>query len=118
MNTIVLKKGEQPTQEFDWGTLTWYANAPLTETDYTLGFCKIKPGCNNPMHRHPDSSETLCVLKGKIRHTAGADAYEMSEGDAITIPTGVAHNATNIGEEEAVLAIAFSTGERKTVNVK
>ena len=35
-------------------------------------------------------------------------------GDTITLPPGLAHNAKNISDEEAVLFIAFSSADRET----
>ena len=56
------------------------------------------------------------VISGHIRHTAanGATA-ELHAGDTVTIPPNVWHNATNLGGDEAVLFIAFSSADRQTV---
>ena len=39
----------------------------------------------------------------------------MSEGDTVSIPAGVRHNARNIGTEDAVLAISFSSAYREAI---
>jgi quercetin dioxygenase-like cupin family protein len=39
----------------------------------------------------------------------------MGEGDVVTIPPNVWHRATNLGDEDAVLYIAFSSADRQTV---
>lgn len=102
---------------FDWGNLVWYAGRSLgNSTDLTVGRCTLKPGCSNPRHYHPNCSEILVVMKGRIRHTiSDTEEAEMNEGDTVTIPANLWHHATNIGESEAVLFIAFSSADRQTV---
>ena len=39
----------------------------------------------------------------------------MGEGDTVTVPPDVWHQATNIGPDEAVLFITFSSADRETV---
>ena len=39
----------------------------------------------------------------------------MRAGDVVSIPTGVVHNARNIGTEDAILAISFSSADRLAV---
>jgi len=102
---------------FDWGNLTWFAGRSLgNSTEMTIGRCLLKPGQGNPRHYHPNCSEILVVLQGRIEHT-GPDGQkvEMGEGDTVTIPANIWHHATNIGETEAILFIAFSSADRQTV---
>jgi quercetin dioxygenase-like cupin family protein len=42
-------------------------------------------------------------------------SVEMSAGDTVSIPQGVLHNATNTGDEDAILAISFNTAFRGAV---
>ncbi len=102
---------------FDWGRLTWFASAPLGNSDaMTIGRCVLAPGHSNPRHYHPNCSEVLVVIQGRIRHTAADDTeVEMGEGDTVTIPANTWHCATNIGDGEAVLFIAFSSPDRQTI---
>lgn len=113
---IVINKNPQKLP-FEWGELTWFASGPQNNSDaLTLGRCVLKPGENNPRHYHPNCAEILVVLKGKINHTGpGGELVEMNEGDTVTIPANVWHNATNIGDGEAVLLIAFTSAYRETV---
>jgi quercetin dioxygenase-like cupin family protein len=102
---------------FDWGNLTWFAGRPLgNSTDMTIGRCILKPGQGNPRHYHPNCSEILVVIQGRIEHTGpGGEKVEMGEGDTVTIPANLWHHATNIGDTEALLFIAFSSADRQTV---
>jgi quercetin dioxygenase-like cupin family protein len=102
---------------FEWGALTWYANRELGNSDeMTVGRCVLKPGKSNPRHYHPNCSEVLVVFKGRIRHTneVGGET-ELNEGDTVTVPPNTWHCAKNIGIDEAVLFIAFSSGDRQTI---
>lgn len=115
---IVLKKSTpEQTASFDWGSLTWFANREQGNSqDMTVGLCRLLPGQSNPRHYHPNCSEILVVMQGRIKHTLSEDSEaEMGPGDAITIEANTWHHATNIGDEEALLYIAFSSADRKTI---
>jgi quercetin dioxygenase-like cupin family protein len=115
----VLKKKDAPIKTEAWGQLTWFANKALGNSiDMSIGQCLIKPGQANPRHYHPDCTEILVVTKGQVRHTLdNTQDVDLDEGDTVTVPAGITHQARNIGEQDAVLAIAFSSAERKTVGV-
>lgn len=115
--TIVKRAGEYKVQEFDWGQLTWFASKELGNSDaVTVGRCVIVPGRENPRHHHPNCDEVLHVLRGKIVHTMeNGQSVQMGEGDTISVPPNIGHNAKNVGDEDAVLFICFSSAERKTV---
>lgn len=114
---ICLKRGaETQIDDQDWGRLTWMVSAELGNSEtMTVGQCRIFPGQANPRHYHPNCDEVLHVLTGRIRHTLGDEVFEMGVGDTISIPEGALHNATNIGDEDAVLMITFSTAHREVV---
>jgi quercetin dioxygenase-like cupin family protein len=112
--TIVLRAHRSEVVADDWGTLIWYASGKQGNSRHmTLGICVIRPGKNNPRHSHPNCVEILRVARGRIRHTVEGGEVEMNEGDVITIPTGFPHQARNIGAEDAVLEIAFSSADRQ-----
>jgi quercetin dioxygenase-like cupin family protein len=81
----------------------------------TVGEAVIKPGQENPRHFHPNCDEVLHVIRGHILQTVGDKSVEMNEGDTVSIPAGIRHNAKNIGTEDAVLAISFSSATRQTI---
>jgi quercetin dioxygenase-like cupin family protein len=112
----VLGRDDVVVQEFEWGMLHWYASGQIGNSEeMTVGKCIIRPGCENPLHQHPNCEEVLHVLSGRISHyVAGGEDYEMRPGDTISIPPGVSHNARNIGPDDAVMMIAFSSPHRET----
>jgi quercetin dioxygenase-like cupin family protein len=56
------------------------------------------------------------VVQGRIRHTIPGDQEtELTEGDTVVIPANVRHCATNIGQTDAILFLAFSSADRQTI---
>jgi quercetin dioxygenase-like cupin family protein len=113
----ILPYSKAQPQEFAWGNLTWFANRVLgNQNEMTVGRCTLKPGHTNGRHHHPNCSETLVVVQGRIRHTTSGDKEaELGEGDTVVIPPKVWHQATNIGHTDAILFIAFSSADRQTI---
>jgi quercetin dioxygenase-like cupin family protein len=102
--------------QMPWGHLRWYTSAEMGNSrTMTTGVAVIKPGQFNPRHFHPNCDEILHVVSGKISHTMNEVTVEMNAGDTVSIPQGVLHNAKNIGTEDAVLAISFSSAYREAV---
>ncbi len=101
-----------------WGQLTWFVSAAQGNcTSMTVGQAIIKPGMGNPRHMHPNCDEVLHVIQGTVLHSLeDGKQVKLSAGDTITIPMGIAHNAKNIGTEDAVMIISFSSANRKAVN--
>jgi quercetin dioxygenase-like cupin family protein len=101
-----------------WGQLTWFVSAEQGNCDsMTVGEATLKPGMESARHIHPNCDEVLHVIKGTIMHSLeDGKQVRMSAGDTITIPMGIAHNARNIGTEDAVMIISFSSAHRKVVN--
>ena len=117
-NTPILPNSEVIVEEFDWGHLRWYTGNHYNNSQTTtVGECLLRPGYENFHHYHPNCEEILLVQQGKIAHRLGDDTFEMSAGDTIVIPPNVVHNARNIGSQDALLMIIFSTPDRQTVAI-
>jgi quercetin dioxygenase-like cupin family protein/type 1 glutamine amidotransferase len=112
----VTRHAEDKVVASPWGELRWYTSAEMGNSrTMTTGVARLLPGRSNPRHFHPNCDEILHVISGRIRHTMNEVSVEMGPGDTVSIPQGVLHNATNIGPEEAVLAISFSSAYRQAV---
>ena len=112
---IVLSAAEATVQEFDWGELVWYANGKMGNSEtMTFGRAVLKAGQANFRHSHPNCEEILHVLSGRIIHSLGDEFYPMGPGDTIVIPANVVHNASNDGNDTAIMTIIFSTPDRQT----
>lgn len=114
---VLIKGPDLEYMDAEWGQLTWFASDQLGNTNYlTLGRCIIYPEQANPRHYHPNCDEILTVLQGTIYHTwSDGEDVQMREGDTITIPCGMLHQARNAGTDNAVLMIAFTAADRQTV---
>lgn len=114
LTTGKLRPGSDATAiDHGWGSLTWLASSELTGTrGVTLGRTIIRPGERNPRHRHNTCEELLHVLRGRLRHSVDEESVVLESGDTLTIPAGVFHNAMNIGDEDADVIVAYSTGQR------
>ncbi|MCG8272713.1 cupin domain-containing protein [Aquamicrobium sp. NLF2-7] len=116
IETKVSRASAHDVQPTSWGKLVWQVSAEQKNSELmTVGICYIDPGQENGRHYHPDCEEVLAVWRGHIVHTWEDKEVEMREGDTITIPAGVMHNARNIGDGVAELAICFSSAYRTTV---
>jgi quercetin dioxygenase-like cupin family protein/type 1 glutamine amidotransferase len=114
--SIVIKKDDNKVTEMPWGQLRWFTSAEMKNSRVmTTGMAIIKPGKSNPRHFHPNCDEILHVISGKISHTMNEVTVEMEAGDTVSIPQGVLHNATNIGDTDAVLGISFNSAYREAV---
>jgi quercetin dioxygenase-like cupin family protein len=115
--TRVIRKTDAPIEKTDWGSLQWLVSASNKASDkMTLGRVTFKPGQSNPSHYHPNCEEVLFVVSGKIEHTLSEGGTVLLEaGDCIVLPPGGPHRAKNVGSEEAVVVVAFSSAHRETV---
>jgi len=115
-DTHVMAPGDYQVQVFEWGQLTWMVSGPLGNSEaLTVGRCEIKPGCENPLHLHPNCDEVLHVVSGRIVHRVeGAGEATMEAGDTISIPRNRRHNARNVGDVPATMMICFSSPNRET----
>ncbi len=99
-----------------WGSLTWLASRAIGNThDLTIGRVTITRGQSNPRHAHPGSEEVLYLLAGRLEHTLGDQTLTLEPGDTLAIPPGVFHNARNVGDVDADMIVAYSTGVRDFV---
>jgi quercetin dioxygenase-like cupin family protein len=112
----VVNPSEHTFEEHDWGHLEWIVSGKKGNSEkLTVGKCFIKPGRENPPHYHPNCDEVLHVLQGTISHRIGDEFVRMSAGDTVSIPTGMLHNASNVGTDEAIFLICFSSADRQAV---
>lgn len=112
----VMTAEEYSVMHLDWGRIDWHVTGPMGNTDVlTTGIATVDVGKSNPRHYHPNCDEVLHVVEGHILHTMNDVTVEMKAGDTVSIPKGVYHNATNIGDTKAVLAISFDSAWREVI---
>lgn len=116
LDVALARAATNEIEKTPWGRLVWMVSGRLgNSTTMTVGRCYIDPGQQNPRHYHPNCDEVLHVLEGTIEHTFDDKTVTMSAGDTISIPAGVVHNARNIGGDQAVFLISFSSADRQAI---
>jgi quercetin dioxygenase-like cupin family protein len=112
------RAGQHVAEPTPWGRLEWSVSARIGNSEtLTIGTCFIEPGRENGRHFHPNCDEVLRVVRGTIVQTWNDLECEMNVGDVVCIPRGIVHNARNIGDETAELALSFSSAYREMVGV-
>jgi len=121
MPTKLLKAEETLARRIveNWGSLTWLAGSLLGNAEgLTLGRVVIRKGCSNPRHAHLNCEEVLYLLAGELDHTFDDQVIRMKPGDTLTVPAGVFHNATSVGETDADMIVAYNSAHRDFVKEK
>lgn len=102
--------------DFHWGSMWWFGSRDLgNTTGVTMGLMTMKPGATNDRHFHPNCEEVLYVQQGLLEHRIAESVVRQQPGEFLTIPVNTPHSTTNIGEGEAELIIAFSSGAREFI---
>jgi quercetin dioxygenase-like cupin family protein len=96
-----------------WGSLNWLASAGIGNAEgVTVGRVTIKPGQANPRHSHSTCEEVLYLLSGRLEHWIGDASVILERGDTLTVHANVVHYAANVGDEDADMIVAYSSGTR------
>ena len=69
------------------------------------------PGFGPPLHRHAET-ETFRVLRGRYAMQMGDERFELSEGDVVTVPGGVAHAFVNVSDTASSQLVLITPGMR------
>jgi len=94
-------------------TMQWLMEDSIEENaGLSLARMTVDPGVTSEAHRHPNCSEAVHLLSGKVAQRSGDRWVELDAGDTLLIPARVFHQTRNIGAEAAVLMVAYSSGSR------
>jgi quercetin dioxygenase-like cupin family protein len=110
--TLVVRAGTGPRQALLLGRGSWESlvgdRVPPGALDVRR--LTIEPGnVPGPLHTHRLVDNTYLVLEGELDVRAGLEQQRLTAGDAVFIPSGVAHSTSNPGERQSVL-LAISDG--------
>lgn len=73
--------------------------SPIQATNFSLGYVTLEPrGGQVPWHNQ-EQEEIYFVLEGTGEMCLGEERRTLSAGEAVSIPSGVFHQLTNVGEE-------------------
>jgi quercetin dioxygenase-like cupin family protein len=73
--------------------------SPIQATNFSLGYVTLEPkGGQVPWHNQ-EQEEIYFVLEGTGEMCLGEERQTLSAGEAVSIPSGVFHQLTNVGDE-------------------
>jgi mannose-6-phosphate isomerase-like protein (cupin superfamily) len=89
---------------------------PATRQDRSLvAHLYIGPGGRVPApHIHPIATERFHVIKGKVGFVIGGSRYLLGAGEQAEVPSGVAHDWWQVGDEPAEVIVDMQPGDRFT----
>ncbi len=101
-------------EEYDWGRMEWLADhASDPGVGASLARMVLKAGAVSPKHRHDNCSEILHVLAGSVDLLVDdAEPVALTTGETQVFSPYTPHSVRNTGNTEAVLMLAFSSGNR------
>jgi quercetin dioxygenase-like cupin family protein len=89
---IVRLEGAGPKRWFyGGGTHTWKVTADEAGGAFFLFEDALTEGKLTPLHRHPDSDETVFVVEGEIVTNIDGVEHTVTAGGVTFVPRGVAH---------------------------
>lgn len=73
--------------------------SPIQATNFSLGYVTLEPkGGQVPWHNQ-EQEEIYFVLEGTGEMCLGEERRTLGAGEAVSIPSGVFHQLTNVGDE-------------------
>jgi quercetin dioxygenase-like cupin family protein len=95
MKTLAVTVRESGEGEQRWfcggGRITWKATAEDTGGVFVLFEDEMDAGKVTPMHLHPSTDETFCLLEGQILLDIEGEQRSLGAGGVVVIPRGVPH---------------------------
>lgn len=96
-----------------WGAMEWLAEDALAPgVGLSLARMLLHPAQTAPAHRHPNCTEVVHLLEGRVLVRIGKTWHLLEAGDTLVIPAGETHQSRNAGKSAAHMMIAYSAGTR------
>ena len=83
------------------------AGAPPGATMATVGDLTVVPGRRSVYHLHPNTEESIFIVKGEMEFRVGNSRFRASSGDCVLAPQGVGHGLENVGDYPARLITIY-----------
>jgi len=81
--------------------------APIRAAQFSMGFVTLDPdGGQVPWHNQAQE-EVYVILEGRVEMCLGPERRVLSGGQAVYIPPGVFHQATNVGPTPARMLYCY-----------
>lgn len=86
------------------GVIRRFVDQTIGSATIDLHMNKLKPGApNGPNHRHNDAENIYFILSGTVTVRLDGQRVEAKSGDAVFIPRGTPHSASNESGEECII---------------
>ena len=102
----VVKAADAPTKQlrYDRGSVVRFVDAGIGAKQVDLHLNTIKAGsAPGPYHLHRQVENVYYILDGDVVIRIDGEDHPVAPGDAVFIPPGVPHSATNVGQTDARL---------------
>lgn len=100
-------------QPLDDVTMDWFMEDKIDpRAGISLAKMTVAIGVTSELHHHSNCTETIHLLVGEIDQRIGDEWKRFKSGETCLIPLGIAHQTRNVGENRAVMMIAYSAGRR------
>ncbi|MGN0155793.1 MAG: type I phosphomannose isomerase catalytic subunit [Lachnospiraceae bacterium] len=113
----IIKDNEAQRNFFEKGTVFYrkWGQYELLQTSYEKGYqvrkVTVLPGKTIYLHMHEERTENWCIASGTAKSIVDGNERIISANDMITIPPGVSHQISNIGDKPLIF-IETTTGIR------
>lgn len=107
-----------------WGRELWLQADGGAAVGYCGKLLRIEAGASGSLHYHPRKHETMLVAQGRIRveliapNSNELAVYELTDGDVIELPNGVAHRITAIGGPATVFEVSTPHDDADVVRIE
>lgn len=106
-------KQETRPQSSSRATMDWLVDDALVENAaLSIARMTLAAGACSEGHRHPNCNEVIHLLAGMVEQAVDKERVVMAPGDTVFIPAGAFHQSRNLGPDEAVMIVAYSSGTR------
>jgi len=96
-----------------WGSMEWLVEDALQPgAALSLARMTVRSGCTSERHRHPNCDEAVHVLGGRVEQRIGDRLIILEPGDSAHIPANATHCSRALGQQDAVMVVAYSAGRR------
>ena len=93
--------------------MEWLMDDTVVEAaNVSLARMTLAQDTTSELHSHPNCSEAIHLLSGKIEQRIGDEWHVMQCGQTCLIPQKTKHQTRNIGNSPAVMILAYSEGKR------
>ena len=105
--TILRRSDQEESTPFEGAKVLLLAGAPTGATMATVGDLTVEPGRRSVYHLHPNTEESIFIVKGEMEFRVGSSRFRASSGDCVLAPQGVGHGLENVGDYPARLITIY-----------